>query len=203
MVWVGNPDHLPRIGWLLGRPGSGRVTGKCGRGHLAASWAIRYALWLQTVSEVCPFWCPGQCLMASFLWKRSRISCLFSIVFPSAVKRPLSWYIALWTWAVANEYRLSVWMLTTLCVPSFTATRRAISSALWADFLLGSRDSHDVWFKSTIAALAYHLLCSCFHPCTQWSSSQARAGWSDLTGPHVYVAGFPSSRVSVGFPSTD
>ena len=59
------------------------------------------------------FWCPWQCITATSVGlqtasSRVRISSLFLMSFPLAVRRPLSRYSAPCTWSVAKAYRESV-----------------------------------------------------------------------------------------------
>lgn len=61
--------------------------------------------------------------------KRSKLSCLF----PLDVISPPSWRIALWTWAVAEAYLLSTWMLIFFVAPSPKVLVRAITSALYVE----------------------------------------------------------------------
>jgi hypothetical protein len=65
--------------------------------------------------------------------KRAKISWAFLIFLPSEVRKPLFLYRAPYIWAVANAYRLSVYILITLSFPYLRPWVRVISSAFLAE----------------------------------------------------------------------
>lgn len=79
----------------LGGPGSSNIRARtviCS----AASFATQSALCFPLVIGISALWCPGEWIMAN-LYKnhnaasKSKISCLFLLVFPLAVRSPRSW----------------------------------------------------------------------------------------------------------------
>lgn len=162
---------------------------------LTASQAIMSALCLPMASGVCPFWGLGQYIVANF-FRSFWISCLFFIVFPSAVNSLLSWYIAWWTYGIANAYCICRYHCTTLSLHNLRASVRVISVTT-QEGICSQCLVQVCYCCPCISGAIFHLAAPInIHGMSAW----ARVGQTDLVRSHVYVAGFSNSNISTSFP---
>lgn len=113
---------------------------------IAADLAVVSVSWFPTAEGSLPLWWSRQwitatCWGSQMACRSLRIPCLFLIVFPSVVRRPLSLYIAPRIWTIAKAYREWVWMLTFQPSDRVRALISAHSSARWANHPDGSAPS--------------------------------------------------------------
>ena len=109
--------------------------------RLPVWWSHQPAYFLEPVG-VSSFWCPWQCMTATSVGlqtasSRVRISSLFLMSFPLAVRRLPSRYSTPCPWSIAKAYQESVYTFTLLPFDNCSARTKAHNSARWADQCCG------------------------------------------------------------------